>query len=156
MDEPSSRSIEEPDVQAFGGRHPTVAELREEAGGRPPDTVSHLFALWFSLLGPPIAWAIQLVLSDGFSELGCRAGGFSTQALVLIAITVVTAAVSVLAGVLALRNVHALRRDGVERETSRQRIEFMAEGGVVSSVLFTLLIVMGGMVPRLILKVCGV
>jgi hypothetical protein len=160
------------ETQAVQGRRPTAPELRRDGGGA-PETPGALFALWFSLLGPPVAWAAQLVLSDGFAELGCRAGGFATQRLVLLAITVVTAAVSVFAGIVAVRALQALRAAEGHREapgdqegehdreargdgeTWRQRTEFMAEGGVVSSVLFTVLIVMGGVVPHLILRVCG-
>ena len=171
MAEPEAQTRAQ-ETQAVQGRRPTAAELRRGAGGA-PETPRALFALWFALLGPPLAWAAQLVLSDGFAELGCRAGGFASQRLVLIAITVVTAAVSVFAGLVAVRALQALHaassdreapgdhegeydRDGRgDGETWRQRTEFMAEGGVVSSVLFTVLIVMGGVVPHLILRVCG-
>jgi len=74
---------------------------------------------------------------------------------VLEAITVVAAAVAVASGVVARRQREEIRRSKDPRETSRQRIEFMAEGGLVSSALFGLLIVMGGFVPHLILQVCG-
>jgi hypothetical protein len=148
------RSTREPERDVAPERHPTATELREGAGPA-PNTPAQLFALWCSLLGPPAAWAIQLVLSDGFSELGCRAGGFSSQPLVLLAITIATAAISVFAGLLALRGLRRVRRTDGERETPRQRAEFMAEGGIVSSVLFTLLILMGGVVPHLVLQVCG-
>jgi hypothetical protein len=111
-------------------------------------------ALWFAILGAPIAWAIQLALGDMFSELGCEAGGFGGLSLVLLGISVLATAVGAWALLVAWRShrtMMAVELDDVPRE----RATFMALGGILVSSLFLLVIVMGGFAPHLFLRVCG-
>jgi hypothetical protein len=32
---------------------------------------------WYAILGPPVAWAVELVLGYGFAEAACGSGGVS-------------------------------------------------------------------------------
>ncbi len=115
------------------------------------------FPLWFGLLGPPAAWGMHLVLGDMIYEIGCAPGmrrhEILGQSLHLWAflMTVVLAAVTASAGVFAFRAWRQLRqlRDG----TSLDRATAMAIAGIGSSGLYLLIIVFG-LFPSLILRVC--
>jgi hypothetical protein len=119
-----------------------------------PHTDRRALALaWFGILGPPAAWAAQLLLSDAFAEVGCEAGGFSSISLVLVVITVAALAIAVAAGVVALvgfRRTRSSDDDGARLE----RMRFMTLLGCMSSALFVVLIVLGGFVPHLLLSTC--
>jgi hypothetical protein len=120
---------------------------------RPHPDRGALALAWFGILGPPAAWAVQLLISDAFAEVGCEAGGFSSISLVLVVITVATLAVAVAAGIVAFvrfRQTRA-RDDGPAR---LERMRFMALLGCMSSGLFIVLIFLGGIVPHLVLSTC--
>jgi hypothetical protein len=111
-------------------------------------------ALWFAILGAPVAWAVQLALGDMFSELGCEAGGFSGIRFVLLGISAVATAVGAWALVVAWRSHRAMLAVELD-DVPRERATFMALGGILVSVLFLLVIVLGGFAPHLFLEVCG-
>ncbi|HJX08673.1 MAG TPA: hypothetical protein VJ736_11450 [Actinomycetota bacterium] len=120
---------------------------------RPRQDRGALALAWFGILGAPAAWAAQLLLSDAFAEVGCEAGGFSSISLVLVVITLAALAVAVAAGVVAfvrLRQTRARDDDPARLE----RMRFMALCGCLSSALFVILIVLGGIVPHLVLSTC--
>jgi hypothetical protein len=131
-----------------------MSDTRMETIRTAPHAPAGPLALWFGILGGAFAWAVQLALGDMFSELGCEAGGFGGLSIVLIAITVVAAAVAAWALVVAWR-AHAAMRAGGREDIPFERAAFMALAGVLSSSLFLLLIVMGGIVPHLFLETCG-
>ena len=108
---------------------------------------------WFGILGPPAAWAAQLLLSDAFAEVGCEAGGFSSISLVLIAITVTALAIAVAAGTVSFVRLRR-ERSSDDEPTRVERVRFMALCGCLSSALFVVLIVLGGIVPHLLLSTC--
>ncbi|HEX3300047.1 MAG TPA: hypothetical protein VHW68_08045 [Actinomycetota bacterium] len=119
---------------------------RQDRGG--------LALAWFGILGPPAAWAAQLLLSDAFAEVGCEAGGFSSISLVLVVITVAALAIAVAAGVVSF--VRFRRAGSRENEPARlERMRFMTLCGCLSSGLFIVLIVLGGIVPHLLLSSCA-
>jgi hypothetical protein len=108
---------------------------------------------WFGILGPPAAWAAQLLLSDAFAEVGCEAGGFSSMSLVLVVITLVALAIAVAAGIVAF--VRFRRVGSSDEDAARvERMRFMTLLGCLSSGLFVVLIVLGGIVPHLVLSSC--
>jgi hypothetical protein len=111
-------------------------------------------ALWFAILGAPIAWAVQLALGDMFSELGCEAGGFGGLSLVLLLISLAAAVVAAWALFVAWR-AHATLRSNAREDIPFERASFMAVAGILSSSLFLMVIVMGGFIPHLFLETCG-
>jgi hypothetical protein len=118
---------------------------------------SRSFALWFGLLGPPLAWGAHLLMGDGIFELGCTRA-FSEKAILGVPLTVaavietvVTAAISVVAGVLALLAWRGLRREA--DGTSHDRATAMAVMGVASG-LFYFLIILFGLLPPFLLRTC--
>ena len=109
---------------------------------------------WFGILGPPAAWAAQLLISDAFAEVGCEAGGFSSISLVLVVVTLVALAIALAAGIVSfVRYRGAPARDG--DATRLERMRFMTLLGCMSSGLFVILIVLGGIVPHLVMSTCS-
>ncbi len=115
------------------------------------------FALWFGILGPPLAWFIHLFLGDLIFEWGCAPSmrskqilGLSLDAWTMIE-TIVFLAVTVGGGVLALLALRDLRRrtDGA----SLERAIAMAYVGVASSLLYGMILVFG-LLPSLVLPSC--
>jgi hypothetical protein len=85
--------------------------LREVAS----PTSTRSFALWFGVLGPPLAWASHLLLGDGLYELGCSPGFARPRiyglplhfwAFLMVGLFL---GIDVLAGVLAFRAFRAIR-----------------------------------------------
>ncbi len=113
--------------------------------------------LWFGVLGPPLAWAAHLLLSDGVYELGC-APGFSRPEIYGLPLTFwqvletgLAAAVTILAGALARRAYRQLRN--LPEGTSVSRAKAMAIAGMGSSFIY--LVLLGyGFLPPLFLHGC--
>ena len=105
-------------------------------------------ALWFGLLGPPLAWGAHLLLGDLLYELGCGTGMRRREVLGLsldtwaVLQTAVAAVVAGAAGLVALRAWRRLRRRG-EGHASVDRAITFAAAGAVGSVLYLLLILYG-------------
>ena len=121
-------------------------------------TSTRSFPLWYGVLGPPILWAIQLVLGDSLYEFGCAKGFVRTDIFGLSFAfwqwvgTAVILALDALAGVLAYRVLRQLRRttDG----TAHGRATAMAVIGVASASLYGLLIAYA-FLPPFILHACS-
>jgi hypothetical protein len=118
---------------------------------------SRSFVLWFGLLAPPLAWGAHLLMGDGIFELGCTRA-FSEKAILGVPLavaavieTVVMAAISVVAGVLALLAWRGLRREA--DGTSHGRATAMAVMGMASG-LFYFLIILFGLLPPILLRAC--
>lgn len=85
--------------------------LREAAS----PTSTRSFALWFGVLGPPLAWASHLLLGDGLYELGCSPGFARPRIYGLplhfwaFLMTGLFLGIDVLAGVLAFRAFRVIR-----------------------------------------------
>jgi|SRR5437879_2736806 len=110
--------------------------------------------LWIGVLGPPLAWATNLVLGDLIFELGCGPAvrgreilGLSLKAWSLIESAVLLAA-TVAAGMLAYLALRRLR--GVDGGTAAGRARALAMAGVASSCLYGLIIVYGTLAPFLL------
>jgi hypothetical protein len=101
-------------------------------------------AVWFGLLGAPLAWAGQLVVGYGVEEADCSAGGMRwgiESGTWEVALLVAASLVALLGGVASLLVLVRVRRRGRD---PRGRVEFMAAGGVLVSAVFLALIVLGG------------
>ena len=112
------------------------------------------FALWVGLLVPVVAWGLRLVVSFGIEEIVCSSGsssfgvmGWPVRPTILFECALLLAA-SVAAGAIAFS---AGRR--AVREEASERVRWMALGGVFSSVLFSLLILLES-IPVAILPLC--
>jgi len=109
------------------------------------------FPLWFGVLGPPLAWGAHLVLGDLIFELGCSPGvrgpgilGLSLEAWALIE-TVVTAAITVAAGVLAYGGWRRLQQ--FSNGTAWGRAHALALAGMASAFIYLASIAYGFMAP---------
>jgi hypothetical protein len=96
---------------------------------------------WYALLGPPLAWTVQLVLGYGFALAACGAGGVSGgiglhpwQGFLSAAAALVAAAAWACA--IAL---HSATGRG-EVEDSLGRVRFMSTIGIVVGLIFLTLI----------------
>ncbi len=132
--------------------------LRRESAG---PTSSRSLALWFGVLGPPIAWSAHLLLSDGLYELGCAPGfgrpeiyGLSLHLWALLE-TAFLLAVDVAAGMGAFRAYRRIRTEQAAGETARDRATGMAVAGIASSVLYGL-ILLYGLFPPIVFDPCRV
>jgi uncharacterized membrane protein YhaH (DUF805 family) len=112
-------------------------------------------ALWFGVLGAPLAWAVQLVLNYAFEEwLTCTPGSTTPGRLWGIGVerwvtgvTGVVTAVAVFAMLVSLSCYRRLR----DRDTSTgDRARWMAFAGIVNSGIFLLPIGLGFVSPMLL------
>jgi hypothetical protein len=163
-----------------GGLSVAGRRLREAAS----PTSTRSFALWFGVLGPPLAWASHLLLGDGLYELGCSPGFTRPRIYGLplhfwaFLMAGLFLGIDVLAGVLAFRAFRAIRdrrreartgpgseaeptpgggilAPGEARETVRDRAYGMAVAGVASAFLYGLLLVYG-LLPPFFLRTCAI
>jgi hypothetical protein len=114
--------------------------------------------LWFGVLGPPVAWAMQLFVDYYLASLRCAPGftanswaGVSVFTVLIVAMTVLMAVVACLAGLGALsiwRGLDVNVEETIEGDTGR--VAFMALGGMLESLFFLLIIIVSG-VPNLTL-----
>jgi hypothetical protein len=137
---------------------PMTARARiegEDVGERdraPKLLSSKSLALWFGVLGPPFAWAANLVLGDLIYELGCQAGMRRTAIFALslrvwgVLQTAVLEVVIILAGLAAWRAWTRLRH--LENGTVTQRAKVLAMVGVVSAIGYSALLLFS-FVPQL-------
>lgn len=101
--------------------------------------------LLYGLLAAPLAWAAQLVIGYGVGEADCSAAGMgwgldsTTWELVLVIGTGVVG----LSGLVVAAGFEVELRRG-ETVDERGRLAFMAAGGVLVSIVFIALIVLGG------------
>ena len=137
-------------------------DYRVESSSRVAGTRS--FALWFGVLGPPLAWAAHLLLGDGLFELGCGPG-FAERAIYGLGFefwdvlqTCLFLAIDVAAGVLALRAHRRLRLPETERAVSNPTVLGRARGmavvGMASALIYGALLVFG-LLPPFFLRACG-
>jgi hypothetical protein len=100
---------------------------------------------WYALLGPPLAWAAQLVIGYGYTNAACGVAGATAgiglrpwEAIVAIAMVVVAAG-----GWAAAIALHAASRHG-ELDDPLGRIRFLSTVGIVVGGIFVTLIVFTG------------
>lgn len=129
-----------------------VAKVRPEEKGQSA-------ALWFGVLGGPIAWAIQLAAGYILEDTACSpaSGGPAILGLAIkplyMVMTVVLAAVTAAAGITAYR-CYGRMRDPAPTVTA-ERARWMAWAGILVSTLFFVIIVLA-FVSISILSVCEI
>jgi hypothetical protein len=103
--------------------------------------------LWFGLFGGAIAWTIHLMLAYVVAEFGCagRLGEGSYLGITLVAwlevgLTLVTALASGVATLVAYRSHRRLSSDAAEVEAAVSAERYTAWAGVLTSGLFTVII----------------
>jgi hypothetical protein len=114
-------------------------------------TARRLAPLWIGVLAPPLAWATQLVAAYGAEEIACgptSAGGAARGSPdpAIVVISALALAVTVVAGLTAMRAWRRLEDGGVER--------FLAGAGVAVSLLFGATIVLNA-IPLLAFDGCA-
>jgi hypothetical protein len=104
--------------------------------------------LWFGLFGGAVAWTVHLMLAYAAAEFGCvgRLGergylGISMVAWLEIALTVATTLVSGTATVVAYRSHRRLRSGETEADAAVTAERYTAWAGVLTSGIFTFIIV---------------
>jgi hypothetical protein len=121
-----------------------------------PDTTQYfsqgrgLLALWAGLLLPPFAWFLNLQLSYMLVPWACVTG----QQFILHVVTLAMLLLAASGGVIAWRTWRRVGHDWPNEAAGVvPRSRFMAVGGLLSSVLFCLVIVAQG-IPSFILSGC--
>ncbi len=102
--------------------------------------------VWFGVLGAPLAWTAQLWSGIALTFADCGAGtrGWDLPVGTLrVALMALPTAVALLAAASAYAVLRATR--GASGEPPAGRVRFLATIGVTVSVLFSCLIVMGGL-----------
>ena len=111
---------------------------------------------WYGVLGAPLAWTVELLAGYGTQEAACAVGSTSTtlSGNANSAIGAITAAMLLVAlgGLLAARSTTRALRAG-EIPDPRGRVAFMARFATITSLLFSLAIVLSG-IPILALESC--
>lgn len=110
-----------------------------------------LAALWFALLGGPIAWTAHLLASYPLVPHACDTGS-TTLLNIVTAVTAVIAAAAAATGWWAYRRG---RRAGAPDgpgggDASESRVGFMALTGMLVALLFTFAILIEGLPPLLV------
>lgn len=100
--------------------------------------------LWFGFLGPPIIWAVRLMIAYALVPAACSAAGL----LALNILTLVALGGTVLAGGVAARSWRRTRSQ--QDDTAWRRARFMAIAGLFTSTLFTAVIVAEGLANVLV------
>ena len=117
-----------------------------------------LWALWFGLLGGPVAWTLQLLIDyplvahDCFPDATLRSvPTIDSLRLLLLLTSAIALAVAVLALITAMRSWRAsggvladARTDSTDEAPPVGRVRFMALGGIFASALTILGIVLHG------------
>jgi hypothetical protein len=108
------------------------------------------------VLGPPLAWAFQLLFGYGIEEAACSPGSGSSSLAnasrpATAVVTVVGAAISALAALAALRALRAVRAGRVP--DPRCRVAFTAFTGLAGGIIFGALILLS-VVSLLSLEAC--
>ena len=117
-------------------------------------------ALWFGVLGGPVAWTTQLVVNYSLEEwFACAPSttapgevvGLEVPSAALIVSGLLTV-VAVAAGIVSFVGYRNIRANGDEVAT---REKWMALAGIMNSVLY-LIVILASFGPPLLLDVCAV
>lgn len=115
----------------------------------PNHTPYRALALWTGWLLGPLAWGVHLMASYLLVSWVCAGGG----RWALHAVTVATAALALLAGLIAYVQWRPTRGGGQGGHGARERVRFMAVGGTIISALMVLIIIAEG-IPNFIVSPC--
>jgi Ni/Fe-hydrogenase subunit HybB-like protein len=124
--------------------------VEQEAITRAETTGS--FLLWYGVLGPPIVWAIQLLLVFGLDESvactpGARFSGMLFNVSIDTAVQIVNAVATVLTLLAIFISYRCYRRLQASDDTVANRARWMAMAGLFNGSLFLLITVMKFAVP---------
>ncbi len=110
--------------------------------------------LWFGVLGGPAGWSIQTLIGSELDEMACSPGAAAPGVVepVVLAVSAVCFAITILAGVMSWR---CLRAASGRDETNGRRASWMARAGVLTS-LFFVIAIFQGFLPSLFLSSCQV
>src|SRR3982751_3375773 len=93
--------------------------------------------LWLGILGPALAWSMQLVAGDALTELGCERGlGVGGVRAGVIVLTIAAVGVALTTGVAGFR-----QRVQAADERRGERTAFLALCGAASTAIFVAVIV---------------
>lgn len=105
-----------------------------------------LTPLWLGIIGPPAAWAAQLLVSYGAEEVACSPGSQSSEVwgvgvnAVGVVSTIAAVLVTVACGLVAERARRSLV--GTESSAAVDRSRFMALLGIASAAYFLVVILL--------------
>ena len=117
-------------------------------------------ALWFGVLGGPVAWSTQLIVNYSLEEWFACAPSTTARGEVLglqvptaaLIVSGTLAMIAVAAGAVSYLGYRRIRANGDEVTT---RIRWMALAGIMNSVLY-LIVILASFGPPLLLDVCEV
>lgn len=117
-------------------------------------------ALWFGVLGGPVAWSTQLIVNYSLEEWFACAPSATARGEVLglqvptaaLIVSGTLAMIAVAAGAVSYLGYRRIRANGDEVTT---RIRWMALAGIMNSVLY-LIVILASFGPPLLLDVCEV
>jgi hypothetical protein len=137
-----------------------MAVTEHDTGRAVPDEGGGSFALWFGVLGSPLAWLGHLFLNYSLEEWFACAPATTARGEVLgfgvhdvsLVLNTVMALVAAASGLVALATWRRLRRasDG----DSLERAQWMAFAGTVEGALFLAMILLGYL-PPVLLDTCA-
>ncbi|MGH2698969.1 MAG: hypothetical protein ACRDJL_07210 [Actinomycetota bacterium] len=113
--------------------------------------------LWIGVLGGPVAWSLQILIGYNLEEIACRTGATSERILgadleaIIVGLTAVLMALTVLCGLIAYGCLRKMT--GETDDTSSLRAVWMARAGIITSALFTFMLLLG-LFPPLFLATC--
>ena len=129
----------------------SAVDTRELPPAGPSDS-----ALWFGLLGPAAAWALQLVVCTIVTTDTCNRGHSAAARIAGGVVTIVSLVVAVAGGLVAAAAWRSTRSESLPRTDAPGREEMMALGGVALGSVFTLGLIWAGLVFLLMSNLCGV
>jgi hypothetical protein len=121
----------------------TQAERTRRAVSRAEGRGSAL--LWFGVLAGPAAWSVEVIVGYGVEEVACSSGSTSVELeglgveAVIVVLTVVLAAATAFAGLVAFACLRRLRAPSAPDVGGRS--EWMAIVGIATSAIFLIMIV---------------
>ncbi len=114
--------------------------------------------LWFAIIAPPIAWAVQGLFGWYFGGADCAngsAGGGGTLQLAETCVSIAMAVVAIVGLVKALGNWrHTAEPARLETANGRTTVQYLSAAGALISGIFLIAIVWAG-VGAVIVNACG-
>lgn len=108
-------------------------------------------ALWIGVLTGPIAWSLQMLVGYNLEEIACRPGSGGDRLIlgagigpIIVWMTIALIAITVGAGLLALRCLHRIEEID---EVAATRARWMARVGLIVSGFFAFMLLLGMFAP---------
>lgn len=120
-----------------------------------PALLRRTWTLWFSFLGPAIAWLVHLLVSYAFVSIGCDVAPEQGVAMSLHLLTAIFAMVAVACGLVSYRIWLRIKPLALDlRSEPDPWVTFMSIGGLINAGLF-LVIIVATWSTLLVLSPCG-